>query len=72
MEGLIKTGAKKVEQNVIVRCDAKHSGYRGLPHGGGFSHAGARRGSPSSRSTPLTTTFIAGVTFLAEATRRQN
>ena len=31
MEGLIKTAAKKVEQNAIARCDAKHSGYCGLP-----------------------------------------
>jgi hypothetical protein len=58
-----------VEENAIARCNAKHSADRDLPHAGGFSRGGARRGSPSSRSTPVTTTFIAGVTFLAEATR---
>jgi hypothetical protein len=37
----------------------------------GFSHAGARRGSPSSRSPPTRKRdYYGGVTFLVEATRQ--
>ena len=49
-----------------------------VPRGGsplnraGFSHAGARRGSPSSHSTPACKRdYYRRVTFLVEATRRQ-
>jgi hypothetical protein len=38
-----KNGSKEVEKNTIAKCEAKHSGYRGLTHTGGFSHGGAGR-----------------------------
>ncbi len=54
-----KNGSKEVEKNTIAKCEAKHSGYRGLTHTGGFSHGG-RGGQPSSHSTPAHTTTIIG------------
>jgi len=47
-------------ENAIATHEARHSGSRSLPHAGGFSDGGARRGSPSSRSAPVPTTIVAG------------